>query len=292
MADSVLKLPKLRGSSNYEIWAIKIESVLIEKGLYSYITDSDLSSNIITPEQRNESLKATSLIRLSLEDGPLLQTKHILNPYDLWEVLKTLYMAKGFSSNFILCKELINTTLTSSKNNIENYINNFHRLVNSLNSKSIKLPKQFLVSLLLNNLNSKDYEYLVATITQSIRLQENQEEIDLDEIVSQLLDESRRLSSIKAYKNNPNSYNNSYNRNSYYNQSKFQESTDIEMAMNTKANYKPTLCNYCDKKGHLEDSCYSKKRNNQNKVKNTLYNQNRDQNTIYNPIIKIGRAHV
>ena len=129
MADTIFKIPKLKGSSNYEIWAIKIEAILIKEGFFRFLSNRNLELN-------EEAIKATSLIRLSLEDGPLLQTKNITNPYELWESLKNLYMAKGFSSNFILCKELINTTLTKSKD-IESYIYNFKKLINNLASKLI-----------------------------------------------------------------------------------------------------------------------------------------------------------
>ena len=36
MADSTLKIPKLQGSSNWDIWALQIEAVLIES-IYSLL---------------------------------------------------------------------------------------------------------------------------------------------------------------------------------------------------------------------------------------------------------------
>jgi hypothetical protein len=80
--------------------------------------------------------------------------------------------SKGFSSEFILSKELINTSLSSFKNDLESHLNNFTKVVNSLNAKSIKLPNKFLIALLLYNLN-KDYEYVVAIITQTIRIKDD-----------------------------------------------------------------------------------------------------------------------
>ena len=32
MSDSLLKIPKLLGSNSWDIWSIRIESILIEKG--------------------------------------------------------------------------------------------------------------------------------------------------------------------------------------------------------------------------------------------------------------------
>src|SRR5882757_10091679 len=57
------------------------------------------------------SLKASAIIRLSLEDGPLIQVKGITDAIIIWNRLRTLYEPKGFSSEFLLSKELFLTTL-------------------------------------------------------------------------------------------------------------------------------------------------------------------------------------
>ena len=76
------------------------------------------------------------------------------------------------------------------------------------------MPIKFIVALLLNNLN-KNYKNIVAIITQNIRL-ETSANITLDQIISQLLDENRRLNSIKKSSNNSyfNYSNKSNNNNS------------------------------------------------------------------------------
>src|SRR5690349_10738345 len=99
MADTIFKIPKLKGSSNYDIWAIRIQSILIEKGYLDYInTDYTTIIQEDNSEVNLESIanKATALIKLSLEDGPLLQTRFLDNPYTLWNTLRNLYEATGF----------------------------------------------------------------------------------------------------------------------------------------------------------------------------------------------------
>lgn len=165
MAETIFKVPKLKGSSNYDLQSIKLEAILIKEGLIDYI-NRDLTLLPIEESSplEDKALKTTSLIKLSLEDGPLLQIRFISNPYILQDTIKNLYFAKGFSSKFILSKDLINNTLNTYKGNLEVYINNFKRIVNNLESRSIILPNKFLIALLLNNLN-KDYKYIVAIIT-------------------------------------------------------------------------------------------------------------------------------
>jgi len=137
MADSTLKIPKLQGSSNWDIWALQMEAVLIEKGYY----DIMITTEIITPEQVLLAKKAISIIRLSLGDGPLLQTKTITSPTILWNELKILYKPKGFSSEFLICRELFSTHLAHIPNkDMESYLNKITRLVNDLKARDIAIP--------------------------------------------------------------------------------------------------------------------------------------------------------
>ena len=161
--DTSFKINKLKGSINYNIQSIRVEAILIKEGIINTIY-----TNIVDESLINTSAKALSIIKLSLEDRPLLQTRFINNPKDLQDNLKSLYKSKGFSSEFILSKDLINNTINSNKGNLETYINSFTRINNSLVAKSINLPNKFLVALLLNNL-SNNYNYIVANITQNIR---------------------------------------------------------------------------------------------------------------------------
>lgn len=179
----IFKIPKLQGSSNWDIWSIKIEALLTKEGYFKVIV-SDLND---LPDDERDTLqekaeKATSLIKLALGNRPLLQTRFITNPMLLQNTLKNLYKSKGFSSEFLLSKELINTTLTSCKGNLELYLQTIKRITNSLTAKDIILPNRFIVALLLNNL-SKEYEYVTAIITQTIRI-EDKKEIDLDQIIN------------------------------------------------------------------------------------------------------------
>lgn len=285
------KLPKLKGSLNYDIQSIRITALIIEKGYSNYIA-RDLAVIYNNIEQLEEdALKTTALIKLALEDGPLLQTRFINNPYTLQITLENLYKAKGFSSKFVLSKELINTTLNLYKGNLEEYINAFKRVVNNLESRDILLLKKFITALLLNNLN-KDYKYVVTIITQSIRTTNS--EINLEEIISQLLDESRRLKSVRKsfnYNNYNSNYSNKNNNSSSNKNSNY--SRDVKMSLNTSSKKKNNnnnnnntskssknkdlKCNYCSFKGHKESTCYKKypnlRDNNRKSINNTIINK-------------------
>ena len=118
MADSIFKVPKLKGSSNFDIWALRIRSILIQQDCADVM---DIDPSNLTLDQypdtfdklKEKESKALATIRLSLEDGPLLQTKEYTSPVELWNNLEILYSQKGFSSDFLIYKDLINTTLIS-----------------------------------------------------------------------------------------------------------------------------------------------------------------------------------
>jgi histone deacetylase 1/2 len=272
MSDSLLKIPKLQGSNNWDIWSIRIESILIEKGYVDLCQISEesfiasLNNENLSPKEattrlesrRALALKALAYIRLSLADGPLLQTKGIRDPYELIQSLKNLYELRGFSSEFISCKTLINTKLSNCKGNIEVYLQEFRRIINDLESKDIKLPKNFIAALVLNNL-TKEYDYIVTIITQNIR---SDSIVNLDAIYSQLIDESKRL----KYTNTSSSRQNIDSTKPSSNKA----NNDIEMSNVTKKPFskpsntfnksssKAIRCNFCSKTGHLEEKCFKK----------------------------------
>ena len=127
MPDTTIPIPKLKGSKNWDIWYIRIESILIEKGYYD-VCSQPISSVIDSlpakelEERKQLSFKALAFIRLALEDGPLLQSRNIRDPFELFSYLRNLYKSKGFSSEFLIIKQLLNTTLSNSKDNIELYL--------------------------------------------------------------------------------------------------------------------------------------------------------------------------
>jgi len=80
----------------------------------------------VTPKGENNQ-KALANIRLTIKDGPLLQIRYSKTALEAWKLLKNLYSLKGFSSEFLICKELFKTTL-SKYSSIEEYLNKIKQL--------------------------------------------------------------------------------------------------------------------------------------------------------------------
>ena len=258
-----IKIPKLAGSANWDIWSIRIESLLVEKGYYN-VMSIDPTSIENNADYVLQASKALAYIRLALADGPLLQTRYITNPYILWNSLKNLYQSKGFNSEFLICKELFNTTLTKSKN-LEDYITTVKRLNDDLKARNMNLPDKFIAAWTLNNLTS-NYENIVTIITQTINRNET---IDLEELFAQLIDESRRF---KPLKNTTSSSS---------------KNEDTDMALNTKysksksnsnnKSKKDLKCNFCGLKYHTESTCF--KKHPELKKNSSVNNSNLEDNT-------------
>jgi gag-polypeptide of LTR copia-type len=238
------RFPKLKGSNNYEIWSIRMEASICEKGYLDVMTLVDLSGydeatvKELIVKRNDRTFRAAAIIRLSLEDGPLIQTRGINDALDLWNRLIALYEPTGFSSEFLTCKDLFSTTLAKCGNSVEAYLTKVKRLTDDLAAENLAIPNKVIAAYTLNNLTS-DYENTVAIISQSYRTHTG--DINLIELFSQLVDESRRISA--------------------------REST--EMAF-TAANKPPTVkqngvkknndkeCSFCHRKGHTQETCFTK----------------------------------
>jgi hypothetical protein len=249
------RVQRLKGSQNWEFWALRMEAYIIDKGyesaLYPIVPYNDEESTLeeytlYLKDREKKSIKASALIRLALDDGPLIQVKGLNDAITIWDRLKNLYEPKGFSSEFLLCKELFSTSLSRCGNSIESYLTRIKRLSDELASRDLGIPNKVIVAYALNNL-TRDYEHTVAIITQELR--STDKEIDLNAIFSYLIDETRRLQSLEPE----------------------------EMAMNSNTQQNQPKCGFCKKKGHSIDKCWKKNPHLQPK------RANKGSNSINNP---------
>ena len=184
MSTEKMTIAKLQGISNYETWALRVDAYLIREAQREAIT----SSEVVNPTLND---KALANIRLLLGDGPLLQIQHISNAKKAWESLKNLYSPRGFTSEFLICREFFDATL-NKYSSMEEYLNKVKQLSDQLEAKKLTLPKQVIIAWVLNNL-TENYDGFVSNITQSLR--NDSEAYSLETLFSNLLDESKRQES-------------------------------------------------------------------------------------------------
>ena len=218
-----------------------MESILIKRGLGDFMIDA--YPNLTLSEEQKRLVEASanralSLIRLALADGPLLQIRTIKTPLEAWNTLRNLYSPRGFSSEFLLLKELFNTTLSNSES-MEDYLNTIKRITDNLTGKGLELPTKLILAWILNNL-TPEYENFTSIITQGLRVNSNN--LDLEQLYANLIDESRRLGSKE------DNY-------SLITKGSTKGPTKAFNKGTTKAFKK---CNYCKKLGHLENTYFKK----------------------------------
>ena len=233
LEERAIKVPKLIGSSNYELQAIRIKAALIAKDLYRFLSRNP--ENIKTAKENKEDSKALSYIQLACIDGPLLYISAIDNLLDAWKHLERLYAPRGFSSEFILFKEFFGATL-SSLGTVENYLATIQRILTSLKAKDLKLPNKLIIAWTLHNLGP-EFDAFIASTTQTYRAESN--EIDMDNLFADLMDESRRIHNINEKALIAKNSKNSKPRN--------KNADKSESALK---------CDHYGRKGHKKDSCW------------------------------------
>ena len=69
--------------------------------------------------------------------------------------LKTLYESRGFSSKFLIYRELFTTTLAKINNLIEVYFTKIRRYIDQLTAKGLSILSKVIAVYILSNLTSK-----------------------------------------------------------------------------------------------------------------------------------------
>ena len=136
MSSEKISIVKLKGSINYEVWALRTKALLTKEGQIDTIFN-------ISNDAKN--LKALSNIQLLIEDSPLLQIQEYTTAKEAWDALKNLYYARGFSSEFLICREFFNTSLNKYPS-MEEYLNKVKYLSDQLKAKNIELPRQVIIA--------------------------------------------------------------------------------------------------------------------------------------------------
>jgi len=238
------RIEPLKGSVNWSLWRIRLKALLSKDEIGYTIKPKkefpkSTAKEIIeeyTEKRNSDSKKAAAIIRLNLADSPLIQTQSIADDdaEALYDRLEALYAPKGFSTEFIIAKELFNTSLTST-GSIENYLAKIRGYTDELALRNKPIPKAIIAAFALNNLTS-EYGPIIAAITTKYRDNDDDDEIDLDDLFNAIIDESRRLKISEPNETALYTRNNSAKRRS-----------------------KSTIrCFNCDKLGHYAKECRGK----------------------------------
>ena len=130
---------------------------------------------------------ALGIIKLYCADTPLMLVNHFTETKAAWDCLEESYNPRGFTTEFITIKNLLDTTLESSQS-MDAYVQKIKTLDDGLRGKGITMPEQFIRALVFHNLSS-EYDNFVSTMTQAFR--NDSRVCNKHHIFTSLIDESR-----------------------------------------------------------------------------------------------------
>ena len=171
---------KLKRSSNYETWAIKIQIILIKEGLWDAIKPNDhLTSPGITTStikstdnptfaiiDKTFNQQAMATIILLLDNSLIDHAIGISSGKTLCKTFKDLFSLQGFTKRHLLHKELATTTLANFKS-VRDFINSLKQCKQCLREIDSSVPNWILLSTLLHNLGDA-YKNIVSSMLQNI----------------------------------------------------------------------------------------------------------------------------
>ncbi len=95
MATKLGTIAKLKGSENYQGWAMMVKAYLLREGLIGAIESPDNTQDRIQE-------KALADIILMCEYSTATHIQNCTTGYEAWKVLKELYNSEGFTSKYLL----------------------------------------------------------------------------------------------------------------------------------------------------------------------------------------------
>jgi hypothetical protein len=241
--------------TNYAEWALRMEAVLVQTGLWSMIdlgidpTGKDAS--MIAAEEAAAMKKRTAdkmnearaAIILRVEDGQLAHCLRSKDPKEIWEVLESVHRAAGFATSLALRRRFL-TMKKEDSQTMQSWIGQVQARAFRLEHAGIKVAEQDKILALTMGLPIA-YDAVIINFDST-----SPDQLTLSHVISRLLNEEvRQLGNENS--TNPEATTN-----------------DEAMAVTSvgakgrRSGVKATTtgnpdvtCYFCDKKGHYKSEC-------------------------------------
>ncbi len=197
------RVPKLKGSENYESWKEDITSALKAKGLWMITSGKlekpePLKSDASTEdkkeyatathywEDRND--RASGMISFSCEYGPRVHIAKVDDVTRMWSTLKTQYEQSDLTTLYLAIKELTQSKQSDFKS-IQDYADSLKRAATKCSDTGKKVEEWMLSNLFLLGLNESLEPYIFGLI-QSAKV--NKTDLLTDDMTIALADHDKR----------------------------------------------------------------------------------------------------
>ena len=128
---SKFTVTKLKGSENYQGWAIMAQAFLAKEGFAKAVENKAYD---IDGAQRKAKATITLLCEYSTAN-------HIINyktAFKAWKLLKNLYNSNSFTSKYILLQRFFSTSQANFES-LKAYISNLKAILNNLASQDLQI---------------------------------------------------------------------------------------------------------------------------------------------------------
>lgn len=159
MGESLFKIEKL-SHDNYMSWAFMMKIVLMEKELWTTI--SDAAPNPVTAEWTKKSASAFHLISLSCDKTQVIHIKKCTSGKEAWDILKSHHQQSTLAARIRVTKCLFKAELEKD-GSMRAHLDKMMAWMDELSEMDSALEDGVAVSAILASLNS-DYEGLVTAM--------------------------------------------------------------------------------------------------------------------------------
>ncbi|KAF7334155.1 CCHC-type domain-containing protein [Mycena venus] len=253
MADvSPARFPCL-GNANYPEWGLRMEAVLVKKGLWGVVevlvskTKSDglektademkkERDGLIAKRNVAKMAEARAELILRVEDGQLAHMT-ARDPMEIWENLQRVHRATGFATSLALRRRFL-TAKKADDEMMEAWIGRIQTLVLRMEHAGIEVTAQDQILALTMGLPSS-YDAVIINFDAT-----SPEQLTVNHVITRLLNEETRQISSPGSSPNATVSDNAID--------------EALAAIAARRDPADVTCFFCDKKGHFKSDCPEK----------------------------------
>jgi len=239
------------GNANYPEWAMRMEAVLVRRGLWDGIVEVLVSKKKADGEERTavemereknrliagrdaaKMAEARAELILRVEDGQLAHMT-ARDPMEVWQNLQRLHHAAGFATSLALRRRFL-TAKKLDDEPMEAWIGRIQTLVLRMEHARIDVTAQDQILAMTMGL-PPSYAAVIINFDAT-----PPEQLTVNHVITRLLNEETRQSS------DPTSHSSSDNT-----------VDEAAAAVATRRDPTDMACFFCDKKGHFKSNCPEK----------------------------------
>ncbi|KAF7370043.1 CCHC-type domain-containing protein [Mycena sanguinolenta] len=222
------------GNANYPEWAMRMEAILIRRGLWDGIVEVlEERDKLITGRDAAKMAEARAELILRVEDGQLAHMT-ARDPMEVWQNLQRLHRAAGFATSLALRRRFL-TAKKLDDEPMEAWIGRVQTLVLRMEHAGIDVTAQDQILAMTMGL-PPSYAAVIINFDAT-----PPEQLTVNHVITRLLNEETRQSSDPASHSSPDN-----------------PVDEAMAAVATRRDPADVACFFCDKKGHFKSNCPEK----------------------------------